>query len=112
VVLLAAWMGTAAADVVSALMGMGIVVFAARPFLAHQRPQTSAEVVRVSASWLGLTMLFDLVLALGAGRTWEQAADAYAIWNGSMWPLVQFWVAATPFIWLPRAGAEAPGRHA
>lgn len=53
-------------------------------------------------SWLGLTVVFELVFGYFIdGKSWRELADAYALWNGSLWPLVLLCLVATPFLWAP-----------
>jgi hypothetical protein len=48
------------------------------------------------ALWAALTVAFELVLVRGGGGGWREVADQYAIWRGSLWPLLVLWVLVAP----------------
>lgn len=95
------------AEAISAVLGVIIVIGASRPFLRGEQPQTMDDVYRVAGTWLILTMLFEASVGLLGGLSWRQLAEAYAVWDGAVWPLVVISVVAAPFIWLPRTGGTA-----
>lgn len=89
-------------EAVSAVLGVIIVIGASRPFLREERPQTMDDVYRVAGIWLILTMIFETSVGLLGGLSWRELLQAYAVWDGAVWPLVLISVVAAPFIWLPR----------
>jgi hypothetical protein len=94
-------------EIVSALLGVVIVISASRSFLRGERPQTMDEVYRVAGLWLILTLVFETSVGVLGGLTWRELIAAYAVWDGAVWPLVLISVVAAPFIWLPRADDAA-----
>ena len=79
----------------------GIAAFAAY-FSALQRRwplPTRGEALGVGASWLALTVAFEL----GFGRTvaklsWQELLADYRLDRGRLWPLVLAWIAAGPAV--------------
>ena len=47
------------------------------------------------ALWVALTVLFEAGMALRTGR-WSDVAAQYAIWRGSLWPLLLLWILVAP----------------
>ena len=94
-------LGSTAADVVSALLGVTLIALITRvgfrPLNAHE-PTTS--LLSISIALVLLTVVFEAA----AGRwvdhkSWSELAAHYAIWHGELWPLVLAFLAITPFIW-------------
>jgi hypothetical protein len=48
------------------------------------------------ALWVALTVLFEMALVRGSGRPWSAVAEQYALWEGSLWPLLLLWVLVAP----------------
>ncbi len=91
----------------AALFGAALWVLLGRwPFA---RP---AHAWAAGAAWVALTVLFELGLVLRTGR-WADVAAQYALWEGSLWPLLLAWLLVAPAaitrLQRRRAGA-APGR--
>ena len=58
---------------------------------------TRSQAWATGALWLVLTVLFELALVLRRG-TLQDVADQYAIWRGSLWPLLLLWILAAPAV--------------
>jgi hypothetical protein len=101
--------GPEAGEVLSALLGVVIVLGASRPFLLEERPMPTGGVLRVSLIWFALTVITESVLAIVSGQTWSAILLAYVPWTGSLWPMVLVAVIAAPLVWLPRR--EDPEEH-
>jgi hypothetical protein len=39
---------------------------------------------------------FEVALVRGGGRPWDDVIAQYALWKGSLWPLLVLWVLAAP----------------
>ena len=78
--------------------GVGAVAFgAAIWFLLRRWPlATSRNAWATGALWAALTVLFELALGLGGGGSWSEVLGQYALWRGSLWPLLVLWVLAAP----------------
>ena len=48
------------------------------------------------AFWAGLTVAFEVALVRGSGRPWQDVVEQYALWKGSLWPLLVLWVLLAP----------------
>jgi hypothetical protein len=48
------------------------------------------------AFWASLTVVFEVALVRGSGRPWQDVVDQYALWKGSLWPLLVLWVLVAP----------------
>jgi len=48
------------------------------------------------ALWAGLTVAFEVALVRGSGRPWGDVVEQYALWKGSLWPLLVLWVLVAP----------------
>jgi urea transporter len=100
---LKSWLGQRPAEVLSVVLGTAIVIVVTRAFLIRAAPTTTVQLLRVSLTWLLLTVAFELGLGFSAGRSFPEMIRAYAFWNGSLWPLIPASLAAAPFLWAPRA---------
>jgi hypothetical protein len=89
-------LGDFAAAQVSA--GVAAVAFGVAIWLVLRRwPIPSARNAWATGSfWAVLTVAFELVLTLRGGGSWQDVADQYALWRGSLWPLLVLWVLAAP----------------
>jgi hypothetical protein len=66
-------------------------------FLLRRWPGSGApRAWATGALWAGLTVLFEVALVRGGGRPWSDVLDQYAIWKGSLWPLLILWVLTAP----------------
>jgi hypothetical protein len=48
------------------------------------------------ALWAALTVVFEVALVRGGGRPWDEVVAQYALWKGSLWPLLVLWVLTAP----------------
>jgi hypothetical protein len=89
-------LGDFAARQVAAVVGavaFGLVIW----FLLRRWPVASAgQAWATGALWAVLTVLFEVGLVRGSGRPWDDVVAQYAIWEGSLWPLLVLWVLAAP----------------
>jgi hypothetical protein len=66
----------------------------------------AAEAWRTGALWALLTVAFEVALVRGGGHPWSDVVEQYALWRGSLWPLLVLWVAVAPrVLW----GVQRPG---
>lgn len=92
------------ADVLSAAIAIAIVLGVTRLF-PFRVGATSAELLRVSAVWLILTVGFEFGFGhLVDRKSWSTLIENYAIWRGRLWPLVLAAFVASPFIWRRKSG--------
>ncbi len=96
-----------AADIVSAALGITIILVITRPFLRRAKPD--AHPGRVAAIWIGMTIAFEFLFGhYGDGKSWSELAGNYAIWRGKLWPVVLLAVPLAPFLWLRRPAPAEP----
>ena len=57
---------------------------------------SSRQAWAIGALWAGLTVVFEVALVRGGGHPWSDVLDQYAIWRGSLWPLLVLWVLVAP----------------
>src|SRR5574341_48386 len=50
----------------------------------------------VGLLWAALTVAFEVAMVRGEGRAWERILAQYALWKGSVWPLLLLWVLVAP----------------
>ena len=102
-------LGRRPADVVSAALGIAIILAVTRPFIRRATDTTVQALLRVSLVWLVLTVAFEFVFGHYVdGKSWAELAANYALWRGNLWPLVLASLVAAPFIWRRSA---SPPRH-
>ena len=58
------------------------------------------------ALWAALTVVFEVALVRGSGRPWNDVAEQYALWKGSLWPLLILWVLVAPAVLSARQHAR------
>jgi hypothetical protein len=105
------WFGRTAADVLSATLGVAIILAATRPFLRPLAGLSAARPARVALAWVGLTVVFELVVGHWVdGKSWGELLADYAVWRGRLWPIVLGTVALAPFLWLAGGSRPADGR--
>jgi hypothetical protein len=89
-------LGDFAARQVAAGVGavaLGVTIwFILRRWPLARAPQAWAT----GALWAALTVVFEVALVRGGGRPWDDVIGQYAIWKGSLWPLLVLWVLAAP----------------
>lgn len=78
--------------------GTGAVALGAAIWLVLRRwPLASARNAwATGALWTALTVLFEIGLVRASGRGWSEVGAQYAVWRGSLWPLLLLWVLAAP----------------
>jgi hypothetical protein len=78
--------------------GVGAVALGATIWLLLRRwpVATARSAWATGALWATLTVAFEVALVRAGGGSWEAALDQYAIWRGSLWPLLVLWVAVAP----------------
>jgi hypothetical protein len=81
-------------------VGIGAVALGVTMWLLLRRwPVSSARRAwSTGALWAGLTVVFEIALVRGGGHPWKDVLDQYAIWRGSLWPLLVLWVLAAPAV--------------
>ena len=82
--------------------GSGVAIVAGFAWLFVRRLDervTVAELWRVGALWLALTLLFELGLGLVAGSSWEAILADYDVLSGRLWPLVPLTALLAPPFW-------------
>jgi hypothetical protein len=78
--------------------GVGAVALGVAIWLLLRRwpiPRAS-QAWATGALWAALTVAFEMALVRGGGRPWSEVAAQYALWEGSLWPLLVLWVLAAP----------------
>jgi hypothetical protein len=78
--------------------GVGAVVLGvAIWFILRRWPLARAPLAwATGALWAVLTVAFEVALVRGNGRPWGDVVAQYALWRGSLWPLLVLWVLAAP----------------
>lgn len=88
------------ADIVSAVLGVAIIVLITRRLLRTTVPLPRSRLLRVSGLLVGLTVAFEFLVGRYVdGKTWSELAANYAFWRGQLWPFVLLTVAFMPFVW-------------
>lgn len=103
--------GATQADIVSAAMGALIILGATWYLFRPLANRPVAELARVSAIMVALTVAFELIVGRYVdGKSWNELISDYAIWRGRLWPALLLIVALTPFLWgrwMPRRADAA-----
>ena len=88
------------ADVLSALIGIGLIAVITRVGFRPMGIPTTRSLVFASITLVVLTVAFECALGvLVDHKSWTEIAKHYAIWRGELWPIVLAFVAFTPFLW-------------
>lgn len=93
------------ADVISAVLGIAIILAVTRAAFRIAADTPTASLWRMSATLVALTVAYEFTVGLLGGQSWPEMLANYAIWRGRLWPLVLFTLALTPFLW---RGALSP----
>ncbi len=56
----------------------------------------AAQAWATGALWAALTVGFEAALVRSGGRPWDEVMAQYALWEGSLWPLLVLWVLVAP----------------
>jgi hypothetical protein len=105
-------MKRAAADTVSAVIGVA-VIFAITRWTLRPRNMSLRTAFDIGLSWAGMAVGFDLVVGHYVdSKSWNELAGNYAIWNGKLWPIVLSTVILAPLLWAGSGRREetGPGR--
>jgi hypothetical protein len=108
---LAPQLGRGNADLVSAILGVGIILGITGLFFRRLRGEPTARLAAISALLVVLTVAFEFLLGHYVdGKSWSDLAANYALWEGRLWPILLLIIALTPFIWgrwsMPRGRAS------
>jgi len=78
--------------------GVGAVAFGAVIWLLLRRWPFSraSHAWATGALWTVLTVAFELALVRRQGGSWDVVVAQYALWQGSLWPILLVWVLAAP----------------
>jgi hypothetical protein len=57
---------------------------------------TASSAWATGALWAVLTIAFEVLLVRRGGGTWDDVAAQYALWKGSLWPLLVVWILVMP----------------
>jgi len=78
--------------------GVGAVALGATIwFILRRWPLSRAsQAWATGALWAALTVAFEVALVRGGGRPWDDVIAQYALWRGSLWPLLVLWVLTAP----------------
>jgi hypothetical protein len=92
-------MGEADARIVSAVIGIGLILAITGPFVRAMHGAATRELIRVGLWWLALAILFELTVGYVMGASWEQLLANYNLARGQLWPVVLASVGVAPFFW-------------
>lgn len=93
-------LGDRLAPVVSALLGMALLLVTTRLLFPPLARVSRGALVRVSLALIAATVVFETALGLLVdGKSWRALLGHYALWRGELWPLVLLVLALTPFAW-------------
>jgi len=74
-------------------VGFGVAIW----FILRRWPVASRrQAWATGALWVTLTVVFEAAMVRGSGRPWSEALEQYALWRGSLWPLLLLWVLVAP----------------
>jgi hypothetical protein len=93
-------LGPKAADIVSAALGIAIIVVLTRYLLRPMAGRAPSQLLRASVTLVILTVAFEFLFGRYVDRrSWSELIENYAIWRGHLWPLVLATLAFMPFLW-------------
>ncbi len=99
--------GLPEADILSAVLGIVIILAVTRPFFRPLAGSTPPELLIVSGVLVVLTVIFEFTFGHWVdGKSWSELAGNYAIGRGRLWPIVLLVLAASPFIWARPSNAR------
>ena len=82
-----------AAVVGAVAMGLAIWLLLRRWPVAGRR-----QALATGALWVALTVSFEAAMVRGSGRPWGEVLEQYALWRGSLWPLLLLWIFLAPAV--------------
>lgn len=92
--------GSRGAAVLSAVLGILLVLLVTRALFPPLASQGTASLVLVSFLLVVLTVAFETTLGrMLDHKSWQALLEHYALWRGELWPIVLSVVALTPFVW-------------
>ena len=92
--------GTRASEVISAALGIVIIVVFTRYLMRPIAGRSPGTLVRASVTLVLLTIAFEFLFGRYVnGRSWADLIGNYAIWRGHLWPVVLLTLAFMPFVW-------------
>jgi hypothetical protein len=72
---------------------LGIAIW----FLLRRWPiPTARRAWSTGALWTALTVAFEVGLVRSGGGSWDEVLAQYALWRGSLWPLLLLWLLVAP----------------
>lgn len=93
-------LGSTAADIISAALGIAIILLATRYLLRPLVGRPMSQLAGASAILVALTVAFEVLVGHYVDRkSWSELVGDYAIWRGRLWPIVLLILALTPFLW-------------
>jgi hypothetical protein len=93
-------LGANNAELLSAILGIAIILIITRVALRRLAGASASALFRVSALLVGLTLAFEFLFGRYVDRkSWSELVADYAIWRGRLWPIVLATLAFTPFVW-------------
>jgi branched-subunit amino acid ABC-type transport system permease component len=92
--------GRSSADVLSAVLGIAIILVGTRYFLRPLAGRPTKYLAITSAALVALTVAFEFLFGHYVDhKSWEELAQNYALWRGRLWPILLLTLALTPFLW-------------
>jgi hypothetical protein len=74
-------------------VALGVAIW----FILRRWPLSSVpQAWATGALWAALTVAFEVALVRGGGRPWDDVIAQYALWKGSVWPLLVLWLLVAP----------------
>lgn len=104
-------LGDRVASVLSALLGVALLLLTTRLLLPPLVGSSGGALWRVSLALVAATVAFETALGrLVDHKSWRELLEHYALWQGELWPLVLLVLALTPFAWARWWPPAAVGR--
>ena len=101
-------LGTAAGEMMAAFIAIAVIFGVSRPFFQAEAEAGLGRILRISALWLVLTLLMEVVLGRALHLTGPHL-PTYGMWDGSFWPIIVLAMASAPITWLKRPGVTIGG---
>jgi hypothetical protein len=90
------------------LPGIAIIFGLTLPFVRSLPNPTRADLLKVGALWLALTVAFETGLGLGRGMSWDAILADYNVARGRLWPLALLATFIAPWFWGTLVRGERP----